>query len=165
MPRYIEIAFVDDGVTAKAVLLDEQAPRTCATLVKHMPFESKGIHARYSGAEVAMFLDNRIRVAPEHATSAVLPGEVAYVFLKKEEHFNLPEDVSEICWFYDRDAQPREWEGPVRVNIFARVVENLEAFAKSSADCRLVGPKRVRIRLLKDGQSKPVASTSRRKKR
>ncbi len=155
MPRYIEIRFVDDNIAAKAVLLEKEAPHTCATLAKHMPFESTGIHARYSGAEVAMFLDNRIRVATEHATSCVLPGEIAYIYLKKEDHFNLPDDVSEICWFYDRDAQPREWEGPVKVNLFARVVENFEAFAKLSADCRLVGPKRVRIARL-DKAGNPV---------
>ena len=155
MPRYIEINFLDDKVVAKAILLEAEAPQTCKALVKHMPYESTGYHARYSGAEVAMFLPRHARtLVKEHATSCVLPGEVGYVYLHKENHFNLKDDVSEICWFYDRDAQPREWEGPVKVNIFARVIEGFEAFAKASADCRLVGPKRVRVALLdEDGKA------------
>jgi len=145
--KFIQLEFVDDGIAVKAELLEAEAPKTCAELLKHLPLESTGYHARYSGSEVAMFIDNDIYVEREHATSAVLPGEIAYIYLKKDEHFMLEEDISEICWFYDRDAQPREWEGPIPANIFARVVDNFAAFQKASADCRLVGPKKVRISL------------------
>ena len=46
MPRYIQLEFVDDAIVVKAELLEAEAPKTCAELVKHMPLESTGYHAR-----------------------------------------------------------------------------------------------------------------------
>jgi hypothetical protein len=38
------------------------------------------------------------------------------------------DDFAEICWFYDLDAEPRMWEGPVPVSIFARIIEPANEF-------------------------------------
>lgn len=148
MPRYIELRFVGTDIAVRAELLDEQMPRTCGEIVKHLPVESLAVHARYSGSEVAMMLDTSVRIARERATCAVLPGEIAYLWLNRDDHFGLDGDVSEICWFYDRDSSPRMWEGPVRVNVFARMVGDTAAFFKACADTRMTGAKRVRISLV-----------------
>jgi hypothetical protein len=39
-------------------------------------------------------------------------------------------------------------EGPVRVNIFAHIEGDADAFYRASADTRLTGVKKVRIRLI-----------------
>ena len=148
MSRHIELRFVDLDIAARAVLLEEQMPRTCSELANHLPLESLAIHARYSGSEVAITLPKHVRIERERATSDVLPGDVAYVWLNRDDHYGLDDDVSEICWFYDRDASPRMWEGPVQVNIFARVEGDASAFYKASADTRITGAKKVRIALL-----------------
>ena len=148
MARYIELCFVDLNVAVRARLLDERMPRTCGELLKHLPLEGAATHARYSGSEVAMLLPADIRIGRERATSAVLPGDVAYVWLNRDDHYGLDGDVAEICWFYDRDAMPRMWEGPVRVNIFARIEGDAAAFYKACADTRITGARRVRISLL-----------------
>ena len=83
----------------------------------------------------------------EKATCAVLPGDVAYVWLNRDDHYGLDDDVSEICWFYDRDAMPQMFEGPVRVNIFARIEGDATAFYRACADTRITGVKRIRIGL------------------
>ena len=148
MARFIEIQFVEQNISARARLLEEEMPRTCGGLVKHMPLEGTATHARYSGSEVAVLLPTHIKVGREKATCAVLPGDVAYVWLNRDDHYGLDDDVSEICWFYDRDGQPRMWEGPLRVNIFAHIEGDATEFFKASADTRISGVKRVRIKLI-----------------
>ncbi|HUU28997.1 MAG TPA: DUF3830 family protein [archaeon] len=148
MARFIEIRFVDENISARARLLEQEMPRTCGELIKHMPLEGTATHARYSGSEVAVLLPTQIRIGREKATCAVLPGDVAYIWLNRDDHYGLEEDVSEICWFYDRDSQPRMWEGPVRVNIFAHLEGDTAEFFKASADTRISGVKRVRIKLV-----------------
>ena len=151
MARFIELRFVEDDIAARAVLLEDDMPRTCAELCRHLPLESTATHARYSGSEVAMLLDNGIRIEREKATCAVETGDVAYVWLNRDDHYGLDDDVSEICWFYDRDAMPQMFEGPARVNVFARIVGDAEAFYRASAQTRITGVKTVRVALVDGG--------------
>jgi len=151
MPRFIELRFVEDNIAVRARLLENEMPRTCAELIKRMPLESTATHARYSGSEVAMLLSTEIKIAREKATCATLPGDVAYVWLNQDDHYGLDDDVSEICWFYDRDCRPSMAEGPVRVNVFARIEEEGEdvgAFYRACDETRITGVKTMRISLL-----------------
>jgi hypothetical protein len=150
MGKYIELEFVDQKIKARARLLEEKMPRTCSELVKHLPLEGTATHARYSGSEVAMLLSTEIKIGREKATCAVQTGDIAYVWLNRDDHYGLENDVSEICWFYDRDSTPTMAEGPVRVNVFASIEGNAEAFYKASADTRITGVKRVRISLIEE---------------
>ena len=153
MASMIDIRFVEEDIAVRAELLTEQMPRTCKEILRHLPLTSTATHARYSGSEVAMLLDNSIRIGREKATCAVLPGDVAYVWLNRDDHYGLDEDVSEICWFYDRDAMPQMFEGPVRVNVFARIVGDAETFYKACAQTRITGVKTVRISLITKGDA------------
>ena len=150
MAKYIEIRFVDENISVRARLLEQEMPRTCAELLKHMPLEGTATHARYSGSEVAVLLPTHIRVGREKATCATVPGDVAYVWLNRDDHYGLDDDVSEICWFYDRDSEPRMWEGPIRVNIFARIEGDAARFYQASADTRITGVQKVRITLVEE---------------
>ena len=150
MAKFIEIIFIDQNITVRAKLLEAEMPRTCNELIKHLPVESEATHARYSGSEVAMLLSTDIKIGREKATCAVATGDVAYVWLNQDDHYGLDDDVSEICWFYDKDSCPTMAEGPVRVNIFARIEGDAAEFYKASADTRITGQKKVMIRLAKD---------------
>ena len=147
MEKYIQLEFVELKIKARARLLEEDMPRTCQELIKHLPLESLATHARYSGSEVAMLLSTDIKIGREKATSAVQTGDVAYVWLNQDDHYGLDDDISEICWFYDKDSTPTMAEGPVRVNVFARIEGDAAAFYKASADTRITGVKNVRISL------------------
>jgi len=148
MEKYIELEFMELKIKARARLLEEDMPRTCQELLKHLPLESIATHARYSGSEVAMLLSTDIKIGREKATSAVQTGDVAYVWLNQDDHYGLDDDVSEICWFYDKDSTPTMAEGPVRVNVFARIEGDATAFYRASADTRITGVKNVRISLI-----------------
>lgn len=150
MGKYIELEFLELKIKARARLLEDEMSRTCGELVKHLPLESLATHARYSGSEVAMLLSTNIKIGREKATSAVQTGDVAYVWLNQDDHYGLDDDVSEICWFYDKDSTPTMAEGPVRVNVFARIEGDATAFYKASADTRITGVKNVRISLVED---------------
>ena len=150
MKRYIVLEFVELKIKARARLLEEEMPRTCQELLKHLPLESIATHARYSGSEVAMLLSTDIKIGREKATSAVQTGDVAYVWLNQDDHYGQDDDVSEICWFYDKDSTPTMAEGPVRVNVFARIEGDAEAFYKASADTRITGVRNVRISLIEE---------------
>jgi len=54
-----------------------------------------------------------VSLPDENQTSRVLPGDIAYFAMKGAVLF-YPEDFSEICWFYDRDACPSCADGPSR---------------------------------------------------
>ena len=150
MTKYIELEFVEQKIKARARLLEEEMPRTCNELLKHLPLESIGTHARYSGSEVAMLLSTNIKIGREKATCAVQTGDIAYVWLNQDDHYGLDDDVSEICWFYDKDSTPTMAEGPVRVNVFARIEGDAREFYKASADTRITGVKNVRITLIEE---------------
>lgn len=150
MPKYIELEFVEQKIKTRARLLEEEMPRTCNELVKNLPLESIATHARYSGSEVAMLLSTEIKIGREKATCAVQTGDIAYVWLNRDDHYGLDDDVSEICWFYDKDSTPTMAEGPVRVNVFARIEEDAQEFYKASADTRITGVKNVRISLIEE---------------
>ena len=150
MAKYIELRFIDQNISVRARLLEEEMPRTCGGLLKHFPVEHDATHARYSGSEVAMLLSTDIKIEREKATCAVQTGDVAYVWLNQDDHYGLDDDVSEICWFYDRDSQPSMAEGPVLVNIFARIEGDASEFYKASANTRITGIKKVQIRLLEE---------------
>jgi hypothetical protein len=150
MGKYIEIEFTELKIEVRARLLEDEMPRTCHEIVKHLPLESTATHARYSGSEVAMLLSTDIKIGREKATCAVQAGDVAYVWLNRDDHYGLDDDVSEICWFYDKDSTPSMAEGPVRVNVFASIEGDATGFYKASAETRISGAKNVRISLIKE---------------
>ena len=97
-----------------------------------------------------MLLPTSIRIEREKATCAVLPGDVVYIWLNRDDHYGLDDDVSEIAWFYDRDCRPSMFEGPVLANIFARIEGDAEEFYRACADTRISGVKTMRISLVAD---------------
>jgi hypothetical protein len=146
MPRYIEFVAEEEGVTARAELWDDRAPRTCALVWDLLPVTGHFHHAIYSGAEVAMVLPRYHELAPEHATAAVLPWEIGFVSLRRVDHFDVEADFSEFCFFYDRGARPSMLDGPVKVNLFARFVSGQDALQRLCYRMRTEGQKRFTIR-------------------
>ena len=148
MPRRIKIEYVDLKVSVTAELLEKEMPRTCAAILKALPIEGVATHARYSGSEVATLISKDISIAREKATCCVEKGDVAYVWLNRDDHYGLDDDVSELCWFYDKDSMPRMFEGPVMVNIFAKMIGNTKPFYKACANTRITGVQKVRFSLI-----------------
>lgn len=145
MPRAIQLTFVQEGVSAVAELLEEEAPATCAAVWESLPAAGPAHHACYSGSECVFRLPELLKVDPENATSDVAPGDVAYTWFAAGAAYGVTEDFAEICWFYDRDAIPSMPEGPVPVSRFARLREGSDEFYAVCRRMRKEGIKPLRV--------------------
>lgn len=145
MPRRIRITFIDENVSVEAELLEDQAPKTCNAIWAGLPREGEGQHAIYSGSEIAFFMDHDIIIEPENQTSRVLPGDIGYYHLPPGLMHEWPGGINEICWFYGNDGRPNMPDGPVKVNLFARMVGDTTDFYEVCYRIRREGVKRVRV--------------------
>lgn len=128
MNRWLRLSFREERASAQAELLWDKAPRTCETLSRVMPIVGFAHHAIYSGSECVVLLDEVLRLEAENGFYRVARGDVAFAWMAAGSSYGVNSDFSEICWFYDIDAAPRMWEGPVAVNVFARILEPAEEF-------------------------------------
>ena len=140
----IVFRFLDEGVAASAWLLQEQAPDTCRAVVDALPAAGSARHGIYSGSEVYLVLPVLLGPPREHATTIVGPGDVGFLTVEKGSGYGIEEDYSEVCWFYDLDATPSMPEGPIAVNVFARLYD-ADAFFAVCRRMRLEGAKRLEI--------------------
>lgn len=140
----ISFRFLDEGVSAAARLLREQAPETCRAVLDVLPAAGSARHGIYSGSEVYLVLPVLLAPPREHATTIVRPGDVGFLTVEKGSGYGIEEDYSEICWFYDLDATPSMPEGPIAVNVFARL-HDADAFFAVCRRMRLEGAKKVEI--------------------
>ena len=144
MQDEIVFRFLDEGVAASARLLREQAPETCGAVLDALPAVGSARHGIYSGSEVYLVLPALLGPPREHATTIVGPGDVGFLTVEKGSGYGIEEDYSEVCWFYDFDATPSMPEGPIAVNVFARLYD-ADTFFAVCRSMRLEGAKRVEI--------------------
>lgn len=144
MTDEIVLTFVDEGVSARARLLTPEAPRTCAAILGVLPLTIRAHHGIYSGSEIAAILPEVIREPAENARWDVTRGEVGFTWMERGSHHGVDDDFAEICWFYDDDARPSMWDGPVAVNVFAQLVQ-ADAFHEVCRRMRVEGAKMIEI--------------------
>ena len=146
MAEQILLTFLSEQVSARAVLLTERAPSTCSALIQHLPLRTRAHHAIYSGSEIALVMPDIVREDPENATWEVAPGDIGYAWFSQGSHYGVLEDFSELCWFYDFDARPSLWEGPVAVSVFAHLID-ADLFYAVCRRIRIEGAKTIEITL------------------
>jgi uncharacterized protein DUF3830 len=144
VPDEIVFRLPDEGVTASARLLSDEAPETCRAVLDALPAGGTARHGIYSGSEVYLVLPEIVRPPREHATTIVGPGDVAFLTVEAGSGYGIHEAYSEICWFYDLDATPSMPEGPIAVNVFARLYD-ADGFFAVCRRMRLEGAKTVEI--------------------
>ena len=144
MQDEIVIRFLDEDVAAPARLLREKAPETCSAVWDALPASGVARHGIYSGSEVYLILPSILTPPREHATTLVAPGDVGFLTVEKGSGYGIEETYSEVCWFYDLDATPSMPEGPIAVNIFARLYD-ADAFVDICRRMRLEGAKQLEI--------------------
>jgi Protein of unknown function (DUF3830) len=140
----IVFRFLDEDVAAPARLLREQAPETCSAVWDALPASGLARHGIYSGSEVYLVLPALIAAPREHATTIVGAGDVGFLTVEKGSGYGIEESYSEVCWFYDLDATPSMPEGPIAVNIFARLYD-ADAFTAVCRRMRMEGAKKLEI--------------------
>ena len=139
------LTFPEENVIARAELRWEAAPETCKAIRDMGRFPGTAHHGIYSGSECVLLLEKLLKVPPENATSNVTRGDVGFTWMAAGSAYGVTRDFAEICWFYDIDAEPRMWEGPVAVNLFARIVEPADEFYAVCRRMRREGIKPFRV--------------------
>lgn len=143
MARYITITLTKAGVRARARLLDEQAPHTCAAVWDALPQEGDAFHAKYARNEVYTLVP-RITAAPhrENPTVTPIPGDVCLFDFEPWEIGNPAygydpgsaahdaQGATDLALFYDRNNLLINGDmGWVPGNVFAAVTEGLPELA------------------------------------
>ena len=144
MQDEIVFRFLDEGIAASARLLRERAAETCRAVLAALPVSGVARHGIYSGSEVYVVLPVLLAPPRENATTIVGAGDVGFLTVEKGSGYGIEEDYSEVCWFYDLDATPSMPEGPIAVNVFARLYD-ADSFFAVCRRMRLEGAKRLEI--------------------
>lgn len=148
MATRLVFTFVDEGVSAVAVLHEDQAPKSCAAVLSILPQRGPAHHATYSGSEAAFILDRDLpEVTRENATIKVIPGDLGFARFDGGVLYGIPDAFSELCWFYDRDTTPSMPDGPYPPNLIGTFVEGFAEFAAVCRRMKRDGIKNIEIRV------------------
>ena len=96
---------------AKMVLLKNEAPKTCQKALASLPLRGNLIHAKIAGNE--FFFKAPFFCEPENQTKEQKAGNVCFY-----------DNAHSICVFYG------DVPGIGAVNLFAKIIENLEGIQK-----------------------------------
>ncbi len=147
MAKEMLITFSDIAVSARVLLLENEAPRTCETIWHNLPFSGESTHAIYSGTLVALFIDPTIEIPEENATTCIQTGDVIFTHYRAGFRHGHPDALSEIYWTYDRYARPTipgQWV-PATANVFGRIVGECAEFYEVCRRLPREGAKRLKI--------------------
>ena len=154
MPRHIEITLERRQARCVAELLDARAPRTCAAIWDALPQSGDAFHGKYARNEIYTLVEDFAPEPPgrENTTITPIPGDVcAFWFTGQElgsashgysDDRRPAEDVMivDLALFYERNNLLLNPDvGWVPGNVFATIVEGLDAIAAASADLWLHG--------------------------
>lgn len=147
--RKIRISFPDDGASATADLLEDDAPNTCDALWDLLPLRVKAVHDIWSGHQVVAHLDKSVVLQPENVlTYLPMPGDIFYYYRPAHYFRGAPygrTESAELGIVYDRDSRPQGPRGPEAVNLFANISSALDQFAKACEDMIYRGQKEILI--------------------
>jgi Protein of unknown function (DUF3830) len=145
--RYFIFTYPGEGVTARAELLEDKAPKTVETLWKHAPYKGDASHAIYSGTAVGLLFDPSIIVPMENATNYVQTCDVMFTHYEPNTRYDHPDGVSEIYWAYDRYCRPIMPGCGMLVypNVFGRMVDDYQQFFEASRNIAIAGQRKITI--------------------
>jgi hypothetical protein len=140
--RRIELSLARKGVRAIAILLEEEAPRTCAAVWDALPIEGETYHAKWAGRELYTLVPPlATRPGEENATITPIPGDVLY-FEVSPDTIDLPptmrkahpQGLVDIAVFYGRNNLLLGPAGFMPGNLFATITEGLAEYAKACSE-------------------------------
>ena len=154
MSRFITIGLESRGVTARARLLDDAAPRTCAAVWDALPLGGQVYHGKYARNEIYTLLETFSPRDPgrENTTVTPIPGDVcwftfsgddlgnpAYGYETEEEH-RQQGAIIDLAVFYGRNNLLINGDqGWVPGNVFATITEGLDELAAACQDIWMGG--------------------------
>ncbi len=153
MPRRISLTIVDDDITAIAELQDKEAPATCDFMweVLKTPIVTKGIHAMWAGCEIMVEIPEEnwrgdpVSVPQENSSLYPVPGDLMWAYFPEYAILGESGQVWDFIIMYGPDSIVDLAVGPWPGNVWARITENLPAFAEGCESLLMDGMKTYRI--------------------
>ena len=147
MAKYFVFTYEKSGITARARLLEDQAPETCRILWERLPFEGECFHAIYSGTTAALLIDPTIIIPVENSSNLIQKSDLMFTHYDHRQRHGHPDALSEIYWAYDRYCSPRApgQMAPVYPNIFGEFLPGCEEFFEASRCISTEGPASIRV--------------------
>ncbi len=143
--KRMRLVLPDKNVTAVASLLEADAPVTSKAVWNALPFEGDLNHGIWSGPETYLKIDPSLRIPLENQMSQTEAGDIGYYTVAGGTIIEWPDELSELAFFYGRGSRPTMPTGPVAVNFFARIIDNLDGFAEACDNIRREGITRIRV--------------------
>lgn len=141
--------FVEKGTEGIVTLYEAEAPCTCQAIWEALatPVQVTAMHAMFAGPEIMTGLPESAQnfdptaIPPENQTCYPSAGECLWYYQGKNAMYGLADELWEIGMFYSGGGRINGPLGWTPCNIFGRMEDNLEVFAKECADIRLNGAK------------------------
>jgi hypothetical protein len=149
--RYVEIMLEKRHVRCVALLLDQEAPKTCEAMWRALPQGGEVLHAKYASNELFTLIPVLGESEPgsENRTITPIPGDVMYFYLPPSTH--LPpqalhlrregQGVVDLAVFYDRNnllLSPSDGFTPG--NVFGSIVRGLDELKTAGHSIWREGP-------------------------
>ena len=151
--RQLYAKFVETGASAVITLYDDNAPKTCQAIWDALsePVQMPAIHAMFAGPEIMMGLPETAQtfdpeaIPAENQTCYPEAGEILWFYQGKNAMKGLPDELWEIGIFYGAGARINGPLGWTPCNMFGKITEGLDVFAKACGNTRVEGIKTVEI--------------------
>ncbi|TDT32610.1 DUF3830 family protein [Naumannella halotolerans] len=149
--RHLRVGLRERGVSAKVLLLDDEAPRTSAAVWEALPLESQVYHGKYARNEIYALFDAFGDPGSENTTITPIPGDLCW--------FTFAGDLGNPAYGYDEASAAKQHAtvidlavfygrnnllingdvGWVPGNVFGSIVEGLSEFAAACQDIWMGG--------------------------
>lgn len=151
MSRYITISLEQRGISCRARMLDESAPRTCSAVWEALPQSGQVYHGKYARNEIYNLVPAFASREPgkENTTVTPIPGDVCYFAFDSDDLGNpgygyepsaevradepaATKSIIDLAVFYGRNNLLINGDqGWIPGNVFATVVEGLDDMARA----------------------------------
>ncbi|WP_226346003.1 DUF3830 family protein [Agilicoccus flavus] len=165
MARYVRITLTTRGVSCRARLLDDEAPRTAAAVWDALPLAAQVYHGKYARNEIYTLLPAFAPAdpGPENTTVTPIPGDVcwftfsgddlgnpAYGYEAEGEHRAMS-TIVDLAVFYGRNNLLINGDqGWVPGNVFATIEDGLPEMAAACQDLWMGGARGETLRFERD---------------
>ena len=144
----IKIEFERGGVFI-ARLLEDEAPKTCQTIRRHLPFEYKFFHSIVSGQAILTLPPDLTVERENQRVAGIPPGALS--FLVKDEVVLVPDEIYIAYGIFISRGLTVDMKQPV--NLFAQIETDLAELKEVGRRVLMNGAEMVRFSLLEAGET------------
>ena len=153
MTRRIQLTVLESGISAVAELYDEDAPQTSAAMWQMLvsPYEARTLHAIFEGRKLTLEppIDNRTfipeGIPAENTTAYPVAGDLLWKFFPPRAVRGMPNGLWDVMLVYGPEVILKNPLGIYACNLWAHIVENVDALIAECADVRIHGAKTIRL--------------------